>query len=333
MAQFRKDPFGSAWVIISPERGLEPSDFGSVSPANGNEPCPLCPGFEHITGAEIMALGPGVAATGGADWRMRVIANPQAILQPRAFSIAGDELFRQATGSGVQELIVEHREHRQLDSMAHGHLIDLLKLYRDRLTLLTRQPEVKHVQLTRNVGKVAGAAFDHPHAQLLALPVGSRWIDEERAAADAYYSRHGRCLFCAVIEAELAERERIISSNEHFVALSPYAAKTPFETWLLPRQHASNLSHLTGDTLSYLADLLRGVLRAINIALNTPPYNMILHLIPSEDAGYHWHIEILPRLTAQAGFDWGSGFYTNPTPPEDAARFLREALAMQEVAR
>jgi len=333
MAQFRKDPFGSAWVIISPERGLEASDFGSASIAHGNEPCPLCPGLERTTGAEIMALGPGVVSTDGAEWRMRVIVNPQAILHPGAFSIAGDELFRQATGSGVQELIVEHREHRQLDSMSLEHLVDLLKLYRERLNLLTRWPGVEHVQLTRNVGRVAGAAFDHPHAQLLALPVGSRWVDEERTAAAAYYDRQGRCLFCAVIEAELAERERIISHNERFVALAPYAAKTPFETWLLPRQHASNLNTLTSDTLPYLADLLRGVLRAINAALNTPPYNMMLHLIPSEEAGYHWHIEILPRLTTQAGFDWGSGFYINPTPPEDAARFLREALAMQEVSR
>jgi UDPglucose--hexose-1-phosphate uridylyltransferase len=86
--------------------------------------------------------------------------------------------------------------------------------------------------------------------------------------------------------------------------------------------------------LPYLADVLGGVLRAMNAALNTPPYNMIWHMLPSEqDGSYHWHIEILPRLTNQAGFDWGSGFYINPTPPEDAARFLREALAIQEVAR
>ena len=330
MPQFRKDPFGSAWVIISPERGLLPSDFGSAEQERA--PCALCPGYER--GREIRALRPSArAAQGDADgavWQARVSENPAALLAPGAFRSGGDGLFSSAPGVGYQELITEHPQHdMRLEKMPQAHLVDLLKLYRDRIAHLSQKPDIKHVQLSRNVGRSAGAAYGHPHAQVLALPVTNRWVDEEHAAAARHFGVHGRCLFCDVVEAEFAERSRLISSNAHFVALAPYASKTPFETWLLPRAHSATFASLPSNALPHLADLLQSVISAMNTALNDPPYNMILHALPVQSGSYHWHIEILPRLTAHSGFDWGSGFYVNPTPPEDAARFLKEALALQ----
>jgi UDPglucose--hexose-1-phosphate uridylyltransferase len=216
--------------------------------------------------------------------------------------------------------------------MPRAHLVDVLRLYRERLALLAGRPGIRHVQLTRNVGRAAGAIYDHPHAQLLAIPVGSRWVDEEIDAARRYFEAEGRCLFCEVITRELGERERVVSANEAFVAIAPYASKTPFETWILPRVHDSAFTAVAVNTLPALADLLQTVVRALNTALDFPPYNLLVHTLPSAgDAHYHWHIELLPRLTRQAGFDWSTGFYVNPTPPEDAVRFLREALALQEV--
>jgi UDPglucose--hexose-1-phosphate uridylyltransferase len=171
-----------------------------------------------------------------------------------------------------------------------------------------------------------------PHAQILAIPVNNRWIDEEMAAASDYYDLHKHCLFCDVMESELRTKERLISYNQHFVAIAPYASKNPLETWLLPRQHASSFAEVASNVLPFLAELLQSVVKAMNSALNYPPYNLLLHTLPKEgNSKYHWHIELLPRLTRQAGFDWSSGFYVNPTPPEDAARFLKGALALQEV--
>ena len=327
MPQFRKDPFGSAWVIISPERGLLPSDFGSAK--HNNAPCALCPGREK--GETIRTLGPSSPSSAhGALWQARVSENPAALLAPGPFHTGGSELFTYASGVGYQELITEHPHHdMRLEGMPQAHLIDLLKLYRDRIAHLSSQPGIKHVQLSRNVGRSAGALYDHPHAQVLALPVTNRWVDEEHAAASRHFDAHGRCLFCDVIAAELADKGRLISSSQHFVALAPYASKTPFEVWLLPREHSASFATLPSNTLPELADLLQSVISAMNTALNDPPYNMILHALPVQSGSYHWHIEILPRLTTQAGFDWGSGFYVNPTPPEDAARFLKEALALQ----
>ncbi|HEX7022856.1 MAG TPA: HIT domain-containing protein [Trueperaceae bacterium] len=335
MSQFRKDPFGSGWVIISPERGLEPSDFGSAGPESGS--CPLCPGFEGQSGAEVRALRPSNSGPGEPDWRIRVLRPSRGILDTTLgegpFAPQGDELYTHAPSSGYQEIVVDHPDHAmRLGCMPREHLIDLLKLYRDRLTYLAGRPGIRHVQIMRNVGRAAGAVSGHPHAQILALPVTNRWVEEERAAAEAYLQQSGRCLFCEVIEAELSGRARLVSSNDAFVALAPYAAKTPFETWILPRRHGSSFCDLPSNNLGALAEVLQSVLGAMNAALDQPPYNMILHTLPQTGAaGYHWHFKLLPRLTQQAGFDWGSGFYVNPTPPEDAVRFLREALALQDV--
>ena len=182
------------------------------------------------------------------------------------------------------------------------------------------------------MGRAAGAIYDHPHASLLAVPVPNRWIEEERTAAAAHHAEHGRCLFCDVAEAELRGRARLVTHNAAFVAFTPYASRAPFEVWIQPRRHEASFGRTPSNALPELAALLQTVVRAIADALDAPPFNVLLHTLPDGgDDAYHWHMEIHPRLTAHAGFDWGSGFYVNPTPPEDAARFLREAIALHDV--
>lgn len=332
MSLFRKDPFGRGWVLLSPERGLVPSDFGSVPPPAPLSP--LSPGHEKKLGPELAALRPSSSPVGASDWRMRVVAHPARLLGTEAFDLEDDGPFQQSAAGGHHELIVEHPDARAaLDTMPRQHLVDVLRLYRERLALHGSRPGIRHVQVTRNVGRAAGALYEHPHAQLLAVPVTNRWVDEELEAGEAHARATGRCIFCDVIEFELRAKERLISYNDDFVAISPFAAKTPFETWLLPRRHASAYAAVPSNTLPAFAELLQAVVRSINDALDRPPYNLALHTSPhAELPGFHWHVELLPRLTNQAGFDWGAGFYVNPTPPEDAARFLREALALQQVA-
>ncbi len=335
MSLLRKDPFGPTWVLISPERGLRPSDFGSAddgpsaSAEAADERALLAPGRESSLPAEIAALRPSGAAAGGPEWRARVLPLPGSPFAERPFVLAHDGLLVSAPAVGAQELVVEHPDPSQrLETFGHDHFVDVLRLYRDRVGHHATKPGVRHVQVSRNVGRAAGSLYDHPHGQLLALPVANRWVEEEYEAAARHHTETGRCLFCDVLEQELGARERIVTANEAFVAYAPFAAKTPFETWVLPRDHQSAFQELAGNRLSALAETLRTVIEALNAALDRPPYNLVLHTVPAAgDGRYHWHVELLPRLTRQAGFDWSVGAYVNPTPPEAAARFLREAVA------
>lgn len=328
MASLRKDPFGPAWVLISPDRGLQPSDFGSAAgPVAGTSP--LAPGAEGTLPPEIQSLRPARSAVGGPDWRARVVAHPRSPFAARPFRPSERGLHVSAPAAGAHELVVEHPDPgARLETFGREHLVDVLRLYRDRLAHHAARPEVRHVQMSRNVGRAAGAAYDHPHGQVLALPVPDRWVEEERAAIAAYRREHDRCLLCDVLRQELDERERLVSTNEHLVAFAPYAAKQPFETWVAPRAHQAAFHATPTNHLEALAEVLATVVRALNAALGTPPYHLVLHTVPrSPDGGDHWHLKVLPRLTAQSGYDWSLGAFVNPTPPEEAARFLREASA------
>lgn len=333
MPLLRKDPFGPAWVLISPERGLRPEDFGGPEAGAGEagavEPSPLAPGREAELPPEIVALRPSGAPAGGPDWRARVLPMPGSPFAARRFAPHHDGVLTSAPAVGAQELVVEHPDPEQrLETFPAAHLEAVLRLYRDRVAFHAARPDVRHVQVVRNVGRGAGAAYAHPHGQVLALPVPNRWVEEEREAAAGHRVVTGRCLFCDVLDHELVARERVVSANEAFVAFAPFAAKVPFETWIVPRDHQSAFQELPGNRVADLADLLRTVLEALNAALDRPPYNLVLHAVPTPgDGAYHWHLELLPRVARASGFDWSLGAYVNPTPPEAAARFLREAIA------
>jgi UDPglucose--hexose-1-phosphate uridylyltransferase len=148
------------------------------------------------------------------------------------------------------------------------------------------------------------------------------------AGAQSYYSFKERCIYCDIIRQELLSKTRVVMENSDFVAIEPFAARFPFETWVLPLEHCSSFETTPLEKFPALAELFSAVLKKINSALSFPPYNYMLHTAPLDrsDIAYdHWHFEIIPRLTKVAGFEWGSGFYINPTPPEDAAMYLREA--------
>ena len=130
---------------------------------------------------------------------------------------------------------------------------------------------------------------------------------------------------------ELRDGRRVIQENADIVAIAPYAPRFPFETWMLPRRHGARFEEAPRHEYESLARLLKAVLQRMNRALETPPYNLVLHTAPfAEDVGdvYHWHVEIMPKLTRVAGFEWGTGFYINPTSPEEAAQVLRARAAV-----
>ncbi len=168
---------------------------------------------------------------------------------------------------------------------------------------------------------------------MIALPILPKRLTEELAGSKKYYSYKERCVYCDIVAQEEWTKTRIVCENDGFVALAPFAARFPFETWILPRAHHSSFEAMDEDMRPQLAEVLKETLMRVNSALGSPPYNFIVHTAPSGETDlryYHWHIEIMPKLTKVAGFEWGSGFYINPVPPEEAARYLREVEIFTE---
>ena len=335
----RKDPVTGRWVIISTDRAKRPSDF-SRERANikGGDFCPFCPGNETKTPPEILAYRHSENGR-GSPWNLRVIPNKFPALGIEGdLDRQADGMFDKMNGVGAHEVVIETPDHMEtLASMPAKRVEDVLWAFRDRILDLKKDRRFKYILVFKNHGEAAGASLEHPHSQLIALPILPKQVTEELEGAKRYFVNKERCIFCDIIHQELEARVRVAAENQDFVTLAPYAPRFPFETWILPKRHESAFENAPSNVYENLARMLGTLLRKAARVLDDPAYNLVVHSSPlQEDTHdyYHWHVELIPKLTKTAGFEWGTGFYINPTPPEESARFLREAVVTepQEVA-
>lgn len=319
------------WVIIATERWSKPSDFKQQEYPNGDvKTCPFCPGNEAQTPPEILAYHHAGRHKNKSGWWLRVVPNKFPALQVEGeIKRQGDGMYDRMNGIGAHEVIIETPEHFALyGDMDNAKVEDIFWAFKDRITDLKKDPRIQYVLIFKNHGKTAGASLSHPHSQLIATPMVPIRVRQEMDGAQRYYEYKERCVFCDIVSEELLSGKRIVGENNGFLAFEPYAGRFPFETWIIPKLHTGHFEEIQKPGVAELAVIMKSVLAKMNRALNNPPFNYIIHSTPVHEAGtahYHWHIEIMPKLTHVAGFEWGSGFYINPVAPELAAKFLNEA--------
>ena len=327
MAELRKDPITGQWVILSPERAGRPTDFAD-EPA-GRFPrsaeCPFCPGHEAMTPPEVFA----VPMRGkGKGWQIRVVPNKFPAVEPTgAVGPHGEGLFERLDGVGIHEVIIENPDHgATLATLPEPAVEEVLRAYQSRFRAIEKDGRFPYVVIFKNHGPEAGATLEHGHSQLVALPVKPARLRSEVEGAHAYFSRWKRCVYCDMIREEDGGA-RFVTGNDDFIVVAPFASRFSWEVWVLPRQHRARFAETSEPELSSLARILKATLASVDQALDSPPYNLIVQSAPfgdGSDEHYHWHLEIAPRLTKLAGFEWATGTYINPVSPEEAARKLRE---------
>jgi len=231
-------------------------------------------------------------------------------------------------GIGAHEIVVETERHDiDLFDLPEKRFEDVLWAYRERLHDLKKDRRFKSVIIFKNHGSAAGASLTHSHSQLIALPVVPKRVIEEMTGCRDYHRFRDRCAFCDIIVQEMEQKSRIVEEGSEFLAFAPYAPRFPFETWIVPKRHQCAYEMIESEQVRPLAAIFRRTLRRLNLALENPAFNFIVHSAPFQEGAadyFHWHIEIMPKLTKVAGFEWGSGFYINPTPPEESAKYMRE---------
>jgi len=330
MPELRRDPIIGRWVIIARERGKRPSDFVIEKDHTKGGFCPLCPGNENTTPAEVLAYGrPPGSPPNSPNWTLRVVPNKfPALVIEGELDKRGEGMYDKMNGIGAHEVIIDTPDHNQtISRMPVEQLAQVFRAYKDRMVDLKKDLRFKYIIVFKNFGRAAGASLEHSHSQLIALPIVPNRIEEEIKGCLRYYDYKERCVFCDIIRQELSQNIRVVAENREFIAICPFAPRSPFEIWVMPKHHQSFYTSLNEDQLLGLADLFGEVMRRLEKALPGAPYNYMLHTAPLREKPmeyYHWHIEIMPKLTMVAGFEWGTGFYINPIPPEEAARFLRE---------
>jgi UDPglucose--hexose-1-phosphate uridylyltransferase len=341
MSELRKDLVSGRWVIIATERSKRPDDFRPAAggPARAPEPrgfCPFCEGNEGKTPPEVFALREAGTAADAPGWRVRVVPNKFPALNPGTSAPKHAKgIFEWMEGTGVHEVIIENPDHdRELGDLPAGHLRDVLRIFQQRIKAIEGGLLYQYVQLFKNKGKEAGASLSHPHSQLVATPIVPKRVKEEIYGAERLLRSFKECVFCRILREEQAMGERLVHANRDFAVLTPFASRFPFEMAIYPLRHSPYFTAVTNGELESLAEAVTATLGKLKGTLADPAYNLVLHQAPNPvlavrnwpdvDHIYHWHIEIFPILTKVAGFEWGTGYYINPVPPETAAGFLKE---------
>lgn len=338
--EMRYHPLLDRWVILAPGRRGRPSDQKeSRLPLTGE--CPFCLGNESLTPPEI-AVVPERKLDQRKPWRVRVVPNKYPALQPgfqkEEITTSGDRgLFIRRGGTGIHEVIVETPVHNaDLTTLDPGHMADVLRTWASRIFAAYQTSEAAYALIFKNYRSRAGASLSHPHSQLIATPVVPKNVRQKIEASKSYFDKTGSCLICALLEEERKSKLRIIHEDQRFVLLAPYASRFPYEVWIVPVVHNWDFSTIEEEDIRGLSLNLRDILLRLKGHLDDPPYNLVLNTSPnlsglSEEwvadrleRFTHWHIEIIPRLSKVAGFEWGSGFHINSVLPEEAARQLRD---------
>jgi len=338
VSELRYCPIKHMWTIVAPERLQRPNQFREPREdvlAAADDP--FAPGNEARTPPTIFSIP---RPDDGGRWQVRVFANAYPALRVEG-EVAREAvgLNDKVSGVGAHEVIVETpRSDAELADLEVHEIALVLHAYRARLLDLRRDLRLRYALIFKNKGRAAGASVAHAHSQLIATPIIPTTIVQELNSSKAHFRHRERCLFCDVISQEMRLGERVCLETDRYIALAPFAAASAFETWILPKAHRHDFALAADDELLDLAAILRDFLRRIRVLLDDPPFNLVLHTAPNPhprpgrpdfwttiEYDFHWHLEVVPRITRPAGFEWGAGYSINPTPPEDAARFLSEA--------
>jgi UDPglucose--hexose-1-phosphate uridylyltransferase len=329
MAELRQDIITGQWVVVATERAMRPTDFSSpnaATPQRDDSSCPFCPGHELMTPLEVLAVRPEGSEPNSSGWQVRVFPNKYAAFETGEDVAPGTEMYPRRPAEGSHEVIVHSPDHvGSLATMPPEEVELVFRVYRHRYRANCEDPQVRYVHIVVNHGRQAGASLEHSHSQLFGVPLVPTMVMQEMAGASWHYSRRSQCVFCRMISEELLAQQRVIARNREFVALAPFASRFPFEVWILPRSHQESYDLINEEQLDELSRIVHDVLGKYHQKFNDPPYNFYIHSAPCDGSEYpyfHWHLEILPRLTTLGAFELGTSMMINVTTPESAADLL-----------
>lgn len=331
MSELRRDPIGGRWVIVDTDHPNKPQEFEYEPHTFKGGVCPFCYGNESMTPPEIEAFRDPNTSPNTSGWQVRVVPNKFPALQIEGeLGRRGVGMYDMSNGVGAHEVLIESPYHQKdISDLTNEEVEKFLSMYCRRAIDLVKDKRFKYIMIFKNYGAAAGASLEHPHTQMVALPMVPKNAMEEIRGARHYFDYRDRCIFCDMIRQEREEKERIILENKYFLSFCPFVSRFPFEICIIPKKHNSLFCHIASEEIPALATILRETIIKLKTVFPHVSYNFMVHSSPingdTDTDYYHWHIEFMPKLTRVAGFEWGSGFYIVAIPPELSAKYLREA--------
>ena len=324
MSDLRLDPITGHWVAIAANRIDRPNEFQiqqNVRQAAGR--CPFCPGNEAETPEPTLVLEDATQKT---DWLLRVVPNKYPsfpnngqLVNPNCGPYANN------TAHGVQEVIIQSPRHIESISELNEHELSAsFTAFRDRVRDTEAIPEIEHVMLFQNCRAEAGASLQHIHSQLIGTPIVPDQLNTRWQRMHHHVQQKGISILESITDWELQQESRVLEVTERFAAYCPYASRFGYQVWIVPLIREVAFSELTDDDTRQLATICQRYISRLESQLNSPAYNMLFHFSTLAFSDFaHWFVEIFPRITRPAGFEWGTGWWVNPYAPEDVAKSLR----------
>ena len=349
MPEFRQDPVIGRWVIISVERARRPGNF--IDPINrcrrdDDQACDLCVKPENpvYTSGDICVVR--------SRQSLQAPGQQTSILNPSG----QNGLYEVIKDVGIHETVIETPDHvSNMADLPVGRIREIVQTYVARFSEIEQNTRLTHALIYKNYGLSQFA--HHACSHIMAMPVASLEISEKLSGAQQYFKDHKRCVYCDLVEREIKDKKRIVVETDDFLAVIPFAARFLFETWVIPKKHHADFANGIRGHEEGLARIFKIVLQKIKNGLDDTAYNWVIHTAPFRrqdassprpeaprgegafgqrepigargkwrtiDVDYHWHVELIPRLTRMAGFEKGSGFYICAIPPEEMAEYLRD---------
>jgi UDPglucose--hexose-1-phosphate uridylyltransferase len=330
MSELRRDPIVGRWVIVDTDHPATPEEFEYEPHSWRGGICPFDYGNESLTPPEIEAIRDTSTLPNTPGWQVRVVPNKFPALQIEGdLDRRGIGIYDMSNGVGAHEVLIESPyHHKDIPDLLNQEIENIIQMLCRRAIDLIKDRRFKYIMVFKNYGPAAGASLEHPHTQLIALPMVPKNALEKIKGAKNYFEYRERCIFCDMIRQEIEEKERIILENKYFLSFCPFVSRFPFEITIIPKKHNGNFCHMPAEEIPALAAIIKDTISKVKNVFSSPAYNFMIHSSPvNGDSGtdfYHWHIEFIPKLTRVAGFEWGTGFYLVSTPPELAAKYLRE---------
>ena len=313
--ELRKDPITSWWVATVVDRAFHRDRFATpAEPIDDGDDCQNC----RLPG------GAGIRLRTLKDFAFHVVGTTEEAreLDETLAQVA----LSQARASGSWRTIVAPPgEHRPLHAVGNEIIEEMVGQARAVIADARSAGQTDHLQVIQNWGAQAGARTNHLCLDLYDLPQIPHRVAEELGGAARFVIREGECPWCRLVRDEQRRPARLVWEDASTIAFAPFASRSPFEVWIVPRRHEADFGRATDPDIAATAEALRQVLGRLAASLDGPPYNLVLHTAPLReqvDATYHWHWEVHPRLREIAGLELGTGLPVNPVSPEDAVEEL-----------
>lgn len=334
--EFRQDPVSGEWVLFSTARAKRPHPLDDKKFYQAREECLFEPERMGQQEAPVVIYSHGqTVADLSADWTTVVIPNKfPALTRGVCGPIRETGPFPTAPGAGFHELVITRDHERSIAQFSEAETAEIIQAYRDRYVVIARDNCGEYISIFHNHGRLAGASIYHNHSQIMSMPMVPTSILRHMAGAREYFKKNGQRIHEVILAWEVQVGKRVIHENEHFIALCPYVSQSEYEIKIFPKRSCANFGDISDVEIPALASALTLALKKLYAVLGDVDYAFFIKTAPPKKDGlagydfYQWHLEIMPRVSIDAGLELETSVLVNTVDPDEAAEKLRAAQVL-----